>query len=919
MILQPDSSFPHASDPVDFGNLLISYSNAYQLNRQRDQNAITLGALASIYAKTKENNIKSNKRAEILKNIESDLTTIRTFSPDTLKYAPYFINENNNPVNFNPEDMAKSIGLGISVFGTVAGALSVPGALALTIAGTLAEPTLTYLSTPNLDLSHDPFLANTSNADLEIITQWALQSSLNIAAKDSNFHAFLYDPNTQSNLQINLSQGLADIANNLPPNIKQAISQEVAQDVDNIIKNPGLAKDLAASIKQGIRNSLAGLKNQADLIAQKQKEELSSIEKQRELQAAQADFERINREITGGIAIGTAFFKYILGDPDAAHVLQSVTGAAQKIYNAVNQFNIDQGILSLTGSFIGGAQMLFFAFGKSQDQEILETLAEIRKTLSQIVEQLNEIEHQQATIIEGLNKIFSTMQLNAAAAEALLQNLQSSLDQMQQDVNAGFRMNDEVGFGSRIDLCLSHIRRRTDPIHSAGFINQYNDDLAAFYSYAKRTSKKPTFAGNVEVQYDLSMAAEEIKVRKRVDLLFALIPQFGSLIATFPKEPSAMIEPLSNPLTWAQGVNAYLEARVLAADTVIADDKQWLPDLWNEGLRINSFTKNAGSYRFVQSASNAYKVAAGIDQDPSDSFLSQSSSLLGLLYRSLRQYENDQLTPVYSISAASSRMITNGMTAYSTGPFSSTFPVLVRNDPFEMAVSGNYLKKEGGVFEQNNVRVSSRYTLTILQGPNAGQQLLNGVLEEHIINGFGQNGIYRVWKPVPGTDGGSDPHELLAAAFNLLRTVKDYDIIQKNLALHIRKVLTAATLKSFEGTAAILQLVSTLAQWRCASNGKETMFASLANNPGVTTVEELVAVLNVYINKGLPRGESYFFPITIAVRKMLLDCANKYLSISEGIDPQRGIAAIDTTMKKLAAFMKTSDIPFSLPQKKGAY
>lgn len=897
---------------------LLGCADSYALRNNISQTELTISSLGVLYARIRENNTLLDDPAQhknVIQNIKQELSNERKFYANDFSHIPQMMAGGSDPAFFDPKNTTKGIGIGLSVLGAVAGTVNFPGALALTLMGILAEPTLTYLATPGLDLARSPF-PPTPPADINQIAQWSLARSAEAVSDLPPYQVTINIPEARRILGLPEDATPEKVVNRLPPEVKSAIAEAMENGFNQVQGDIQATQEAVDSMGQMISDGLHKLEQQGVVIQRLQQEELSATERAAELALAKAELEYTNREIGGAIQIGAAFVEHVLGNPTAARTFQASMGAIRQVYHATGLFYLkEMGTWALAGSFVSAADILINAFGSSQEQQLLEALRLIDQKLTAMAEQLQRLELQQIAIYEGLKNMYAAMQTNAAEARTRLVGLQQSIDILYQDTMANFRAEDEIALGAQIDACQSHLRTPIVQYGDQAWIEAYRNDLTIFYTHAVRVSKKPSFTGNTERQLDLAAVAGLARTTPRVDLIFAMLPKLGAFVDTVIPTGEAVSTgaQLPNPIEWARGANAYLEARALAINVVVPDDPIRVPQLWNEGLRIREAARVAGSYRAVRNACKAFKQAAGIDSDLSESELAQSPSIIGLIYQAAQRFENEQLTPRYVVRQSNHKTPQGGEILYSSGNWNSTYPIFVENDPVDSAIQLGLLKREGGVFDQNPTRKSSRYRLIILQGPDAGKPLLQASLEEHVINADNQRGVYRVWNPPKQQGDARNPQELIAAAFRLNRTVHDIKTVKQSIVGDIEHLLKASHPNAFEGGGAIAQIFATIAQWRRAENGDERMFALLANNPGIITIPAIAHVLHNYVVNELKPGETYALPITLHIRERFRSDVERFLGQAEILEQDKGIAVVDSTLKRLAGFMRMQEISFSMP------
>jgi hypothetical protein len=908
----------------EFRHVLIGYALASEFAGKRDNNLRALKALAAVQARAASVGDTPAEREAAARDIQATLTTAG-LDASTFASLPKAMAGHDDLFTIDPSAWAKGLGLGMRVGGIVAGrilqgVLSPAGAVALQLAGVLTEPTLTYLADhagPGRDLTLGPILPPADTLQLQNLTQWAFQKSLSLLDSDPELRRFVADPVVKLHVGFDLGVEPNSVVRDLPPAVQSAISRALNRGLEDMRNDVATQQQVIDDLRNDVVNAYGQLKSKVDVIETLLREELGERERARVMQQAHSALEYTTSEVGGAGALGAALLTHVIGDQQAAKIFQASVNAVGQAYHAIGLFELKQiGSLMLAGSLVGAATLLMNVLQPAPDQLILKALEQINGKLDAMAATLDRIERQQSAIRQEIAKLFAEIRGDARAARTMLTTIQGQLNEVIEDVNINARAADETSYGMMLDQCQSLLRQPAARRADAAWTARYNEFLTAFYSYATRVAKQPAFTGDPTQPLDFARVRDLIQTRRRADLVFGAVPRIADLVGIGVPlgEPIPTGDTLPNPLTWAEGVNAYLEARTLAQEIPINDDHVWLPLLWKEGLRLRAAAQAAGSYRSVRAAVNAFRTISGIDV--ASNTLGSSPTLLGCVQRSIAGFEATQFISRYSVTQRDRQAPNGGETVYSTGDFFQTLPIRVDPDPFDLAVQRGIIDKQAaadGSWNASGIthdRFACRLVLRV--GPQQGQLLLGKMLYEHRFSGAKQ-GIFRCWNPSAPDGDGSDPRELLDECTRLLHAYLDYPKLQADFPGILQRDLTAAALVQFEGLGRIVQLFVTIARWRQMQFTVEPLSTQITSMPGIVTIEQVVAFVRDYLKQDLSNASSWVLLAVEALRSRLNEDATWFLDVSDGIDPNQKILIIDETMRRLGGFMRTMGIDIPLP------
>ena len=457
---------------------------------------------------------------------------------------------------------SKVAGTGIQVGTAILSGLFSPAvAIPLNVIGVLAEPTLKYLadrSQVGSDLSLGPFLPETPPESIENLSRIQFQRARERYESDPVARAFADNITVKAALGSNLGISEAAATSQLPADIQALVlcgSSSAPPDSEAMHRLTMTIEKRFDTLSKRI-DDLRTLMTTPDLGAE---------ERKRALAQAQADVAWTSHELQGAGAIATFILQNIVNDPSSAKAVSTIFSSVQQVYSAASLFNLGQiGTLALSGSLIGAVSALMSLGQPGADEQILNALHVIDQKLDQIRSQLNVIELQQLDILEGLNKILQNLHLNQAELVRRLATLSSRVDQLSTDITTALREKDITLLGNSIDQCRTLLG--APPPYSAGWAEKYASYLTSFFSHATRAAKQSIFTGGDQ---DLSSSDTLCKIgrtRATADLFCGYIPQLAALVGVSFQSVDASNtgSSIPNPIEWARGTNAYLEASTLS-------------------------------------------------------------------------------------------------------------------------------------------------------------------------------------------------------------------------------------------------------------------------------------------------------------------------------------------------------------------
>lgn len=889
-----------------FRHTLLGQASTHALAGDRTRTLRALEILASLHARAATVGRTPADREAAAREIEAAVSNLPTLDSQTLGLLGKGMADARDPFTMDSAAWSKGFGLGVKVgnivIGTQAvarilgGTLSPGAAVALQLAGVLAEPTLIYLadhSTPGHDLSHGPIMTPADPPQLESLSRWAFEKSAELYDSDDNLRLFTSDPAVKTRLGIDLGAEPSALVTQLPAELQKAVSEAVRRGLSDVATDLEAQNAILTTLRASVNSQLDMLAQKTNTLQSLMRDELGERERARALARVEADIQFVTSEIAGARALGGALIGTVFGNEQAARIFQTAVGSVQQIYQAVGLYTINKlGTIALTGTFIGAASALMSVMGPNQDQQVLQAIQMIHKKLDQLQAQLDRIESSQQEILGSLRLLYAEMERNAAEARARLDTIETRLLKLIEDASVNQRAADETAHGANLDQVQSLLRRPMTDRETQSFRDQYIPRLTLFYSYATRVSKQPAFTGDESAEVTFAQARDLIVTRRTADLMFGLLPALAALVGVIVPTGEDLLptgSTLPNPITWAQGVNAYLEARILASEVQDADDGTWLPLMWKDGIRLRDAARVAGSYRSVRSAVQTLRAVTGVDIAHKD--LAASATVLGVVLRSYQTFTEENFTKRYVLIEREWGGPHDGERIYSTGDVRRFRSVRANVDPLDLAVQLGLLERRC-TFLSASEDDDGRYEgyacqLIVKVGPEENKPLLGKVLYEHHFSGVRQ-GVFRCWNPIEPSGDGRNPIELLDACSDLLRAHSDLAKLRSNFPEFLQRELRAALLTTFEGAARIAQLFVTIALWRAAPQTIEPLTTRVTGVPGLVSVDDVAVAIKLLLQKDVEQGKWESFIVEATRAQFKADFA-AYLDTVDRVAPEENI------------------------------
>ncbi len=569
----------------------------------------------------------------------------------------------------------------------------------------------------------------------------------------------------------------------------------------------------------------------------------------------------------------------------------------------------------------------------------------IDKKLDAIIAELALIKTQQTLIIADIRDVARSVQSNFADSTARLGRIESQLNAVRGEYLTSQWREEQKNFEDSVDFCKSAIRNK-DWVDRPG---SFRDQLTQLYGFAIRAAKLPSMTGDPNFSPTLTSYAQALRTRGYVDLSFGLLSVGVSLLGfTIPHQADYEVpspEIYANPLCWAMGCNAYLEARMVTPTLLTRDDQSYLPILWDEGMRLNDVvsacTKKSLKLKLVQ----LMEPLAGVRLDGQRL---DGGNFISIVEQAVQSFQENELTPPYKLDLFRSWTIPNGATVYGTGPESSYTTVgkhpgrqavrdtrnlyRVTNDPLDLLIASQIIERINVPFTESSEgpqfpRTASQ--LKITSGPRAGQ-FLGGpdsrLFETDYTAYQSQPHRHRAWNPLASYAFGQDPRPLMDECFALVRTEIDYKKVTVVLADRIRSAVQGSMGTSDSSIVAMLndfmimsRAFAVLAQWcRTWSNDGALSAAPTAarfdNLLAPDTVNVLVDDLGTYIRLQLPPSVDYVAPVVKTLTTATAQMIVTTVAPMNGDDADSlSLHFVQMTLKRLAGYMQIRDIQFKRP------
>jgi hypothetical protein len=615
------------------------------------------------------------------------------------------------------------------------------------------------------------------------------------------------------------------------------------------------------------------------------------------------------------------------------------------------------GAFALTGNIVGAAASLFSMLTAPPDP-VLEALKIVNKKLDLILKDLAIISEQQSEVLLELREINRLLQTSFAEGMSRLTRIEAKIDEARAQALTVDRKNHTAEFLGVLDVCRSTLVNNDWQSRPGAF----RDRLTTLYGYSIHTSKLPAMTGDAGRALDVSSAATELRSRGYVDVAFGLLPSIVSA-ATMPIKYSvthpSLPEPAvrANPVCWAQGANAYLEARAASPALPTKDDTTYLPILWVEGVMLVDVVRAATNPMIKAKLVDAIQPLAGVRLDGTRL---KGPNLIALLEDIVGAFQTTMLTPHYKLTTLDWMNVNDGRVLYGIGP--ETFKPIppqtrprrphlglhcsyaaqcvaeghprqvysVESDPLELAIKAGILERVNVAFADdmqpylNNGGQLFPLTasqLLIKKGARAGQFVGGAdarLFETDTSSDHKFSQRHRAWEPLLPRSGGQDPVPLFDECFALLRSVVDYPVVRgSDLAQRIRSTFQGAALAPFNDYTTIGRLFGALAIWaRGATLGQLNIAPDEACFDNVlvpASTDKVVEAVIAYIKEKLQPSTDYVAPIAAEFSRIVvmhLSSLFEHFNVSmDGLT----LPFVDTTLRRLAGYMDTFKIEYPRP------
>jgi hypothetical protein len=375
---------------------------------------------------------------------------------------------------------------------------------------------------------------------------------------------------------------------------------------------------------------------------------------------------------------------------------------------------------------------------------ITQAFGVINKKLDAILQDLDVIKAQQAQLINDVRDLARLVQSNFSEAIARLNRIEVQVNAIRGEVLTIDRRNHQKEFFDAIDYCQSAIRNNDWTTRPGDF----RDRLTSLYGFGIHTAKLPSLTGDPSFGPTVSDFSQALRASGYVDLAFGLLPVGAGLLGVTIQHGANYTVPeptiYANPICWAMGANAYLEARISTPNLLTQDDPSYLPALWNEGMRLRDVVRACTGNTIKSKLVEALEPLAGAHRDAQRV---SSTSFISIIEQVVQSFQLSELTPRYQLQQIDWRSVRDGRIIYGTGPEkwaicharrAGTFrcveepatAYLVANDPVDFLIRAgiierkyvpfvdayqDYINNGGKVFPQ------SASQLLIKSGPRAGQ------------------------------------------------------------------------------------------------------------------------------------------------------------------------------------------------------
>jgi hypothetical protein len=965
------------SQNADLHEAILTEAVAYSLGNDKSKVVCVCQALGQLYQNSKAGTSAGDSATQVASIMGGE----KAFTPDHFAGFSEALNNGNPTFTLDPRPWAHAIGLGVQTMGGFVSLIQPEIGVALSVAGTWAEDGLNYLAQPGVNLQY-PFVPPATADQLASLSRSSTVRILDTCGADQAFQSITFSPQVSAKLGIDLSEDTSTAANALPSPVKDAIQPVLDGDPADLAKDPTRSSEAVDHFVTAFNNQIADVKTKT-LAPDSIPPDAPDAPAQRA--AAEKARQFANQELTGAIDITSAIIGGLLGDKRAAQILHDTATAAQQAYSALSAFNDGTiGPLALAGSYVtigltlanllsGPQPSLFSQLSDLITSQLKALRDDIDQQFLQVESQLSRLGDAEVAILQQLTQLLSTIADNHLDDIQLLSKLNDKISQAEATDSASKRQQYLVTFNGAIEQARTAINRgRTQGFDYDG---QLDDATKVFVTHALDAASTIDFTGDYVTPPGPALFRDQISERRNAELLFGLLPAVATQLG-FSTGIDGTANPLSNPIEWGRGAEAYLETKALALDYKDTLEDR-LSRIWNEGLRLQSVILSITQPEVIRSAATAYENAALIgNRDRKDN--QGPNTIEGVLNSAFAKFAQS-LTPSWregSNVLVSLVGFTDPTGTPSFHPQPGHFPLTgdqalkmylldrltyrpmpnvyffdmttdvieIVDDPITAALKLGIISKKtikSGTNQNDTLAYDCTYELYQVQvnvgpdkdtiwGSDVAVYARTALDQKYSADGPEMKGGGSVtllvksnfFDPVNDNSNVAIPTDFtLPALFSylmvLIRENADYSIVVKTLS----RALAGLDIPYFEGAAAIAKLCVVLGMWRMAKTDLpgltdvENCPAILSTNEQVLTIlENSIATLPVAVPAGAENDAMPWRTYLIdAISKRVQSDAKVIADQAKPAPLEEGVLAITGTMKRLAGYMKVFGIPFDLP------
>jgi hypothetical protein len=839
-----------------------------------------------------------------IRSISQASQTTAPFTKDDM-YSAYGIACGNpaDELSRKAERYAHYIALGVQTAGAVSSYFYPPAGIALSIAGIFTEDALlALLPAPDHEL----------NSCRTVM----LTESMSSALTDPRLIPGLQSASDLAGAMINWSDPDVVRIPNLPSDQFAAVGQPLLLGVpgsDGDLTKQGQTKQ---ALESGINVALADLRARSSRLEEAAAKAAQDAQYQKDVMQRAVEAEKAYGELRGAATIGSFILGDVFGAKDAARLFGGASNAAIDIYRLTDLFSAGKiGTFAFSGGVLSAALTFTSLFGESPNQQVLNALQHVSDQIGNFQKQINErldrIEARQIVDLQIVSAILQTVTQNAVDTHQKLQLISNKLDSFRQTYATDARQAALDAFLKSMDNLRDILVTSSTSANSTPGL--FLEDL---YHHAIRTSTEGPFAGDPVVPLTLGEFRRQITLRGRVDLVFGLFDAFASLVHA---NLSGSSFDLPNPVEYARGTHAFMEALVLNKDRYpVANLPSKLQDLWLRGSRIRTVVNAVlapsvitGLATTVQSTLGATKpVAPSASPRPAMTFT--GGTTFARLYAKIKALEAT-FPPSNPRKVNSPTPSPQGPAWASSAGYQNAPWYAVDFDPVYGAAAANLIEIRP-VAGPLPVR-GQWFKLYTKYGEFPGQPIIN---DSYYLYVYG----VATWMSFPTA---LDPLPLFTYMDAFVRQYV-LDQLGTNVAQMMIDAISEIDVPgklSFDDTASAFQALAVLAKWsndsrgsprtpQLAIGGKSFALGAdidyqpyLSQVPSTMGKDSLVFnVRDIVSNHVKPADISYADVTLAALNERVMDDIARLSDISATGYALKGFEIVDCAMRKLAAYMK---------------